>query len=176
LAEDFEIAGNTIIDPVLEAGAITVHLDPPNSSNATLRNIQIRDNFILYTAALKNAAKEFWDAEHGRTWPPAVQFGTGDMNEATNGNIFDGLSIERNTIWVDPELGSVRYGIIFGNASVKSNFKFRNLKVINNTIFYNGKEDFLNIGFGDFSLAENLEQSRNVIRRLELSNEAKVGR
>lgn len=167
LAEAFEIAGNTIIDPVLSAGAITVHLDPPNSNDATFRDIRIRDNTIVYTAALKAASGQSWDGPEGRTWPPAVQIGTGDNSAATHGNVFDDIAIERNTIWVEPSLGSIRYGIFFANASATSNFRFRNLKVVDNVVFYNGREAILNIGFGDSSRVEGLQESGNVLRRLE---------
>lgn len=167
LAEAFEIAGNTIIDPVLSAGAITVHLDPPSSNDATFRDIRIRDNAVIYTAALKAASGQSWDGPEGQTWPPAVQVGTGDNSQATHGNVFEDISIEGNTVWVDPSLGSVRYGIFFANASAKSNFRFRNLTVVDNVVFYDGPEAILNIAFGDSSRVEGLQQSGNVLRRLE---------
>jgi Pectate lyase superfamily protein len=169
-AEDFEIAGNTIIDPRLEAGAITVDLDPPTSDNALFRNIRIHDNVILYTAALRTATNEMFAGANGRTCPPAFQFGTGDNSLATHGNDFDGISFDRNTIWIDPSLGNVRYGVIFGNASAKSGFKFKNLKVTGNVIFYDrdttqtgwrGEAGIINI-----SEAESLDTSGNVVRRI----------
>jgi chitodextrinase len=127
-AQDYIIQKNTIIDPVVSAGGIVLHLDPPSSSYATMKTFRILDNHIVYTKAIS--------ADHAS----AIRVGTGDNSQATKGNIFDDIIIQNNVAYKDP--GSPYdffHPIIFGNSSAIANFKFDNTNVSNNLAYYNNR-------------------------------------
>ena len=52
-AQDYTIQKNTIVDPVVSAGGIVVHLDPPSSSYSTMKTFRILDNQIVYTKYIR---------------------------------------------------------------------------------------------------------------------------
>ena len=131
LAQDYTIQKNTIVDPVVSAGGIAVHLDPPSSSYSTMKTFRILDNHIVYT--------KYISGNHAS----AIRLGTGDNSQATRGNVFDDIVIQNNVIYKDPGspydfVGDVN-GIIFGNSSTVANFKFDNTNVSNNLIYYNNR-------------------------------------
>ena len=129
-AQDYTIQKNTIVDPVVSAGGIVVHLDPPSSSYSTMKTFRILDNHIVYT--------KFISGNHAS----AIRIGTGDNSQATRGNIFDDIVIQNNVVYKDPgspyDFGDVN-AIIFGNSSATANFRFDNTNVSNNLIHYNNK-------------------------------------
>jgi Pectate lyase superfamily protein len=134
-AQDYTIQKNTIVDPVVSAGGIVVHLDPPNSSYCTMKTFRILDNRIVYTKTISG--------NHAS----AIRLGTGDNSQATTGNVFDDIVIQNNVIYKDPG-SSYDFGgnaIIFGNSSATANFKFNNTNVSNNLIHYNNKRGIRNI-------------------------------
>jgi len=79
--ENFLVENNTINNPIrAPAGAITFRLDRPSLNSVSFRNIRIRNNVINMTKISK----------------PGITFG-GPVG-AVQGNIFDGITIENNTI------------------------------------------------------------------------------
>lgn len=128
-AQDYTIQKNTIVDPVVSAGGIVVHLDPPSTNNATMKGFRILDNRIVYTKSI------------GGNHASAIRLGTGDNSQATKGNVFHDIVIQNNVVYKDPgspyDFGDV-HAIIFGNSSATVNFKFNNTNVSNNLIHYNG--------------------------------------
>jgi hypothetical protein len=129
-AQDYTIQKNTIVDPVVSAGGIVVHLDPPSSSYSTMKTVRILDNHIVYT--------KYISGNHAS----AIRLGTGDNSQATRGNVFDDIVIQNNVTYKDPgspyDFGDVN-SIIFGNSSATANFKFNNTNVSNNQIHYNNR-------------------------------------
>jgi Pectate lyase superfamily protein len=130
IAEDYTIQKNTIVDPVVSAGGIVLHLDPPSSNYSTMKTFRILDNQIVYTKYLSG------------TGASAIRMGTGNNSQATTGNIFDDILIQNNIIYKDPgssyDFGAID-AIIFGNSSVTANFRFDNTSVSNNIIYYNNR-------------------------------------
>jgi hypothetical protein len=127
-ARNYTIEKNTVVDAVVSAGAIAVHLDPPRDSSSTWKTFRILDNHIVYTKYVKD--------DHTN----AIRIGTGNNTQATVGNVFDDIVIQNNVIYKDP--GSPYdffHPIIFGNSSATANFTFDNTQVINNTIYYNNR-------------------------------------
>ena len=135
-AQNYTIRKNTIVDPVVSAGAIVMHLDPPSSSYSTMKTFRIVDNHIVYTKSVS--------AYHAN----AVRLGTGDNSQPTVGNVFDDIVIQNNVVYKDPgspyDFGDVN-AIIFGNSSATANFKFDNTNVSNNLIYYNGTSGIPNV-------------------------------
>jgi chitodextrinase len=129
-AQDYTIQKNTIVDPVVSAGGIVVHLDPPSSSYSTMKTVRILDNQIVYTKYISGNGAS------------AIRMGTGNNSQATTGNLFDDILIQNNVIYKDPA-GSYDFGaidaIIFGNSSVTANFTFDNTSVTGNFIYYNNQ-------------------------------------
>jgi chitodextrinase len=127
-AQDYTIRKNTIVDPVVSAGGIVVHLDPPSSSYSTMKKFRILENHIVYTKYI------------GGNHASAIRLGTGNNSQATSGNVFDDIVIQNNVIYKDPgslyDFGDVN-AIIFGNSSAIANFKFDNTNVSNNLVYYN---------------------------------------
>jgi len=130
LAQDYTIQKNTIVDPVVSAGGIAVHLDPPSSSYSTMKTFRILDNYVVYT--------QYISGNHAS----AIRLGTGDNSQATRGNVFDDIAIQNNVVYKDPgssyDFGDVN-AIIFGNSSTTANFKFDNTNVSNNRTHYNNR-------------------------------------
>src|SRR4029077_747872 len=89
IAEDYTIQKNTIVDPVVSAGGIVLHLDPPSSNYSTMKTFRILDNQIVYTKYLSG------------TGASAIRMGTGNNSQATTGNIFDDILIQNNIIYKD---------------------------------------------------------------------------
>ena len=129
-AQEYTIQKNTIVDPVVSAGGIVLHLDPPSDNYSTMRTFRILDNHIVYT--------KFISGNHAS----AIRLGTGNNSQATTGNIFDDIVIQNNVVYKDPgspyDFGNVE-AIIFGNSSTIANFKFDNVNVSNNLVYYNNK-------------------------------------
>jgi hypothetical protein len=129
-AQEYMIQKNTIVDPVVSAGGIVLHLDPPSSSYSTMKTFRILDNHIVYTKYI------------GGNHASAIRLGTGDNSQATRGNVFDNIVIQNNVVYKDPatsyDFGAVE-AIIFGNSSAVANFKFDNTNVSNNLIYYNNR-------------------------------------
>jgi hypothetical protein len=154
-AQDYTIQKNTIIDPVVSAGGIVLHLDPPSSSYSTMKTFRILDNHIVYTKYLGGNAAS------------AIRLGTGDNSQATMGNVFDDIVIQNNVIYKDPgspyDFGDVN-AIIFGNSSAIANFKFDNTSVSNNLIHYNNKWGIPNIDIRQNGV--NYIESNNVARAI----------
>jgi Pectate lyase superfamily protein len=136
-AQDYTIQKNTIVDPVVGAGGIVAHLDPPNSNYSTMKTFRILDNQIVYTKYLNGNGAS------------AIRLGTGDSSQATVGNIFDDIVIQNNIIYKDPgssyDFGDI-YATIFGNSSATANFTFDNTTVSDNLIYYNNQRGLLNVG------------------------------
>jgi Pectate lyase superfamily protein len=135
-AQNYTIRKNTIVDPMVSAGAIVMHLDPPSSSYSTMKTFRILENHIVYTKSVSG--------HH----PSAIRLGTGDNSQFTNGNVFDDIAIQNNVIYKDPgspyDFGDVN-AIIFGNSSATANFKFDNTNVSNNLIYYNNTSGIPNV-------------------------------
>jgi hypothetical protein len=150
-AEDYTIRKNTIVDPVVSAGGIVVHLDPPSSSYSTMKAFRILDNEIVYSKYI------------GGAHASAIRLGTGDNSQATSGNVFDDIVIQNNVIYKDPgspyDFGNVE-AIIFGNSSAVANFKFDNTNVSNNVIHYNNRWGIPNIDIREKGI--NYVESSNV--------------
>src|SRR5439155_13443057 len=89
-AQDYTIQKNTIVDPVVSAGGIVLHLDPPSSSYSTMKTFRILDNHIVYT--------KYISGNHAS----AIRLGTGDNSQATIGNVFDNIVIQNNVVYKDP--------------------------------------------------------------------------
>jgi len=127
-AQEYTIQQNTIVDPVVSAGGIVLHLDPPSSSYSTMKSFRILDNHIVYTKNISGSHAS------------AIRLGTGDNSQPTRGNVFDDIAIQNNLVYKDPgsqyDFGDIN-AIIFGNSSATANFKFDNTNVGNNRIYYN---------------------------------------
>jgi hypothetical protein len=154
-AQDYTIQKNTIIDPVVSAGGIVVHLDPPSSSYSTMKTFRILDNRIVYT--------KFITGKHAS----AIRLGTGDHSQATTGNVFDDIAIHNNVVYKDPgspyDFGDVN-AIIFGNSSSTANFNFANTNVSNNLFHYNNKRELSNIDIRQKGV--NYIESNNLARAI----------
>jgi hypothetical protein len=135
-AQDYTIQKNTIVDPVVSAGGIVLHLDPPSDNYSTMKTFRILGNHIVYTKDISG--------NHAS----AIRLGTGNNSQATVGNVFDDIVIQNNVIYKDPgsryDFGDVN-AIIFGNSSAIANFKFDNTNVSNNRIHYNNRFGIPNI-------------------------------
>jgi hypothetical protein len=129
-AQDYTIQKNTIVDPVVAAGGIVLHLDPPSDNYSTMKTFRILDNRIVYT---KNIS-----GNHAS----AIRLGTGNSNQPTVENVFDDIVIQNNVVYKDPgssyDFGDVN-AIIFGNSYVVANFKFDNTNVSNNRLYYDNR-------------------------------------
>ena len=154
-AEDYTIQKNTIVDPVVSAGGIVVHLDPPSNSYSTMKTFRILANRIVYT--------KYISGNHAC----AIRLGTGDNSQATTGNVFDDIAIQNNVVYKDPgspyDFGAVD-AIIFGNSSATVNFKFNNTNVSNNLIHYNNKRGIPNIDIRQKGV--NYIESNNLARAI----------
>ena len=154
-AQDYTIQDNTIVDPVVSAGGIVVHLDPPSSSYSTMKTFRILNNQIVYTKYL------------GGNGASAIRLGTGNNSQATTGNIFDDIVIQNNVIYKDPG-SSYDFGvidsIIFGNSSVTANFSFDNTNVSNNVFYYNNQSGILNVDIRQQGI--NYTESNNLRRSI----------
>lgn len=118
VAEDYDIVGNVVIDPV--GTGIAVHLDPPRSSNATFSRIRIAENTVVRRA----------------TGGRAISIGTVDNSVATHGNRFEELIVEHNIVDFresPPEPRRLE-GLIFFNSSTRANLSFRRVLVKGNAI------------------------------------------
>jgi Pectate lyase superfamily protein len=135
-AQNYTIRKNTIVDPVVSAGAIVMHLDPPSSSYSTMKTFRILENHIIYTKSI---------SDHHAS---AIRLGTGDNSQPTSGNVFDDIVMQNNVIYKDPgspyDFGDVD-AIIFGNSSATANFNFDNTNVSNNLIYYNNTSGIPNV-------------------------------
>ncbi len=135
-AQEYTIQKNTIVDPVVSAGGIVLHLDPPSDNYSTMKTFRILDNHIVYTKDITG--------NHAS----AIRLGTGNNSQATIGNVFDNIVIQNNVVYKDPgspyDFGDVN-AIIFGNSSAIANFKFDNINVSNNLIHYNNRFGLPNI-------------------------------
>jgi hypothetical protein len=118
IAEDYTIAGNTAVDPL--GVAFAVHIDPPTSARASFRRIRIVGNTVVRRARA------------GR----AVTVGIVDNSIASEGSVFDGISLEGNVVLMDPGLVDPRAegGILFFNAGVRSGVIFRRSTVSRNRL------------------------------------------
>lgn len=127
-AQEYTIRRNTIVDPVVSAGGIVVHLDPPSTNHSRMKTFRILENQIVYT--------RFISSNHAA----AIRLGTGDNSQATAGNLFDDIVIQNNVIYKDPgsayDFGNV-HAVIFGNSSAAANFRFDNTNVSHNRVHYN---------------------------------------
>ena len=154
-AQDYTIQKNTIVDPVVSAGGIVLHLDPPSSSYSTMKTFRILDNHIVYTKYI------------GGNHASAVRLGTGDNSQATMGNVFDDIVIQNNVIYKDPgspyDFGDVN-AIIFGNSSTTANFRFDHTSISNNLIHYNNKWGIPNVDIRQKGV--NYIESNNVARAI----------
>lgn len=132
--EDVVIAGNTIIDAAGQVIAIQLDFRPPKVvNNFRFRNIEIRDNRIVYTAKLRKS-------------PGLVmRLGAADNSLATTGNTFENIRIENNHIYVHPDTPSFAAPLIFGNTSKTTGFNLENITVSHNTFYYNGKQRLIDI-------------------------------
>jgi hypothetical protein len=127
-ARQYTIQKNTIVDAVVSAGAIAIHLDPPNDNASSMKTFRVLDNQIVYTKRVKD--------DHTN----AIRLGMGDNTQATAENVFDDIVIQNNIIDKDP--GSPYdffHPIIFGNSSPVANFRFDNTQINNNAIHYNNR-------------------------------------
>ena len=154
-AEAYTIQNNTIIDPVVSAGGIVAHLDPPSSSYSTIKTFRILNNQIVYTKDI------------GGNGASAIRLGTGDNSQATVGNVFDDIAIQNNVIYKDPgssyDFGDIN-GIIFGNSSATANFRFHNTTVSDNLIYYNNKWSVANVDIRQKGV--NYIESNNIARTI----------
>jgi Pectate lyase superfamily protein len=132
--EEVKIIGNTIIDAAGQA--ITVQLDfrPPKVvNNFRFRDIEIRDNIIIYTPKIRKA-------------PGLVmRIGASNNSLATMGNVFENIRIEGNQIYVAPGTPPFSSPLIFGNTSAITGFKFVNVTLHNNTFYYDGNKRLIDI-------------------------------
>jgi len=120
-AEDYEIAYNQITDAQVSAGAITVDLDPPQTSNYRYSRMTIARNEVRFNTVA------------GR----GMLLGTPNHSSATSGNVFEDFIVNRNTIIYAPSLSYAGEGI-FTNTSLTANFDFVRLKMLGNTITGSG--------------------------------------
>lgn len=127
-ARNYTIEKNTVVDAVVSAGAIAIHLDPPHNNSASWKTFRILDNDIVYTKRVRD--------DHTN----AIRIGTGNNTQATVGNVFDDIVIQNNVIYKDPRSPyDFFHPIIFANSSATANFTFDNTQITNNSIYYNNR-------------------------------------
>jgi hypothetical protein len=133
--EEVKIIGNTIIDAAKQA--ITIQLDFRPSEEAVnnfrFRDIEIRDNVIIYTPKIRQAPGL------------VIRIGASNNSLATTGNIFENIRIEENQIYVAPGTPPFSGPLIFGNTSGTAGFKFVNMTVNNNIFYYDGDKRLIDI-------------------------------
>jgi hypothetical protein len=120
-AEDYEIAYNQITDAQVSAGAITVDLDPPQTSNYRYSRMTIARNEIRFNTVA------------GR----GMLLGTPNNSSPTSGNVFEDFIVNHNIITYAPGLSYTGEGIL-ANTSPKANFDFVRLKILGNIITGSG--------------------------------------
>jgi|SoiMetStandDraft_2_1073263.scaffolds.fasta_scaffold27086_1 pectate lyase-like protein/purple acid phosphatase-like protein len=120
-AEDYEIAYNQITDAQVSAGAITVDLDPPQTSNYRYSRMTIARNDIRFNTVA------------GR----AMLLGTTNSSSPTSTNVFEDFIVNRNTVTYAASLSYAGDGIL-ANTSSTANFDFVRLKMLGNTITGSG--------------------------------------
>jgi hypothetical protein len=102
-------------------------------NNFRFRDIEIRDNVIIYTPKIRNAPGL------------VVRIGASNNSLATTGNIFENIRIEGNHIYVAPDTPSFSSPLIFGNTSGITGFKFVNMTVNNNIFYYDDNKSLIDI-------------------------------
>jgi parallel beta-helix repeat protein len=123
--QNYSIRKNIIVDPVVGAGAIVLHLDPA-STYSTTNTFRIVGNQIVYT---KNIS-----ADHG----PAILLEIRDHGQVNGERLVDDIVIRDNIIYKDPGSAYDFYHpVIFGGSSAEADFRFDNLRVSNNRVYYN---------------------------------------
>jgi pectate lyase-like protein len=143
-AEDYEIAYNQITDAQVSAGAITVDLDPPQTSNYRYSRMTIARNEIRFNTVA------------GR----GMLLGTPNNSSPTSGNVFEDFIVNRNTITYAPGLAYAGEGILT-NTSLKANFDFVRLKMLGNTI--TGSEVAKGTGFDLRRMTDGLVQDNTAV-------------
>jgi hypothetical protein len=143
-AEDYEIAYNQITDAQVSAGAITVDLDPPQTSNYRYSRMTIARNEIRFNTVA------------GR----GMLLGTPNNSSPTSGNVFEDFIVNRNTITYAPSLSYAGEGILT-NTSLKANFDFVRLKMLGNTI--TGSEVAKGTGLDLRRMTDGLVQDNTVV-------------
>ncbi len=122
IMEDYEVTRNTVIDPY--QFGFTFSLDPPNNSNNVFRRITIKDNVVRRT---KKGNYEFI-------------VGTGNISQATNGNVFEDIQIVGNRVIVeDSAPDGSQVTSVFGTSSPQANFFLDRLVIKDNVFQLNGK-------------------------------------
>ena len=116
-AADYEIAYNQITDAQVSAGAITIDLDPPQTSNYRYSRITIARNDIRFNTAA------------GR----AMLLGTPNNSSPTSQNVFEDFIVYRNMVTYAASLSYAGKGIL-ANTSSTAHFDFIRLKMLGNTI------------------------------------------
>jgi hypothetical protein len=147
--EEAKIIGNTIIDAAGQAITVQLDFQPPKVVNGfRFRNIDIRDNVIIYTAQIRKAPKL------------VMRIGASNNSLTTTDNTFENIRIEGNTIYVEPGTPPFSGPLILGNSSAATGFKFVNMTVKHNTFYYNGQERVIDIRRLPGDSVEELENSK----------------
>lgn len=121
IAEDYLITGNKVIDP--PHAAFHAVLDPPHSRNCVFRRIAIVNNTIV----------------RHKTAGYGIEIGTLNNSQATQGSVFEDITVKDNLIRLESTAPKSRQ-IIFANASQVTGIVFQRLTVTGNTIENLGPE------------------------------------
>jgi hypothetical protein len=115
IAEDFQITGNTVIDPI--GAGFNVGLDPPSDGQCIFRRITLAGNQVIRT----------------KTGGYGVRLGTPNRSTPTRDNVFENIVITSNRFRIE---NSVPKSLpsIFANTSDRAGIIFTGMTVSGNTI------------------------------------------
>ena len=115
IAEDFQITGNTVIDPI--GAGFNVGLDPPSDGQCIFRRITLAGNQVI----------------RAKTGGYGIRLGTPNSSTPTKDNVFDNIAITNNRFRVENSAPK-SLSSIFANTSDRAGIIFRGMTVTGNTI------------------------------------------
>jgi hypothetical protein len=115
IAEDFQITGNTVIDPI--GAGFNVGLDPPSDGQCVFRRITLSGNQVIRT----------------KTGGYGVRLGTPNSSTPTKDNVFENIAITNNRFRIENSAPK-SLPSIFANTSDRAGIIFTGMTVSGNTI------------------------------------------
>ena len=115
IAEDFQITGNTVIDPI--GAGFNVGLDPPSDGQCIFRRITLAGNQVIRT----------------KTVGYGIRLGTPNNSTPTRDNVFENIAITNNRFRVENSTPK-SLPSIFANTSDRAGIIFSGMTVTGNTI------------------------------------------
>ena len=145
--EDYTIERNVVVDPRPNGFGIVLDLDPPSTSNCSIRRIRIANNTIIRRTTNGNG----------------IMIGTPNNSVTTRANVFEDITIVGNRFQVEtgaPRLSNDMAAIKANNRPDTANIVFNRFAITGNIM--------INVGYGmDLRFIRNSVISGNDIRGAE---------